>query len=39
VLLDRIRGALAGWPQFAIRAGVPRLESERIAAFQPQWVH
>jgi serine/threonine-protein kinase HipA len=38
VLLDRIRGALAGWPQFASRAGVPRVESERIAAFHPPWV-
>ena len=37
-LLDRIRGAIAKWPQFASRAGVPRAESERIAAFQPQWV-
>ncbi len=37
-LLRRIAAAVAAWPAFAGRAGVPRAEIARIQAFQPEWV-
>ena len=37
-LLDRVAGAVARWPEFARRAGVPRAETNRITAYQPEWV-
>jgi serine/threonine-protein kinase HipA len=37
-LLERVAGAVARWPEFARRAGVPRLETDRITAYHPAWV-
>jgi hypothetical protein len=37
-LLDRVAGAVARWPEFARRAGVPRVETDRITAYHPAWV-
>jgi serine/threonine-protein kinase HipA len=37
-LLDRAAGAVARWPEFARRAGVPRVETDRITAYHPAWV-
>jgi serine/threonine-protein kinase HipA len=37
-LLKRVARAVAHWPDFADRAGVPRAEMARIRAFHPEWV-
>jgi serine/threonine-protein kinase HipA len=37
-LLERVAGAVARWPEFARRAGVPRVEVDRITAYHPAWV-
>jgi len=37
-LLERVAGAVARWPEFARRAGVPRVETDRITAYHPAWV-
>jgi serine/threonine-protein kinase HipA len=37
-LLDRVAGAVVRWPEFARRAGVPRVETDRITAYHPAWV-
>jgi len=37
-LLDRVAGAVARWPEFALRAGVPQVETDRITAYHPAWV-
>jgi hypothetical protein len=37
-LLDRVAGAVARWPELARRAGVPRVETDRITAYHPAWV-
>jgi serine/threonine-protein kinase HipA len=37
-LLERVAGAVARWPEFARRAGVPRVEIDRITAYHPAWV-
>ncbi len=37
-LLRRVADAVAGWPDFAARAGVPQAQIARIKAFQPDWV-
>ena len=37
-LLDRVAGAVARWPELARRAGVPRVETDRITAYHPVWV-
>jgi serine/threonine-protein kinase HipA len=37
-LLERVAGAVARWPEFARRAGVPRAEINRITAYHPAWV-
>jgi len=37
-LLKRVAGAVARWPHFADRAGVPKTEIARIQAFQPAWI-
>jgi len=37
-LLDRVAGAVARWPEFARRAGVPRAETDRITAYHPAWI-
>jgi serine/threonine-protein kinase HipA len=37
-LLERVAGAVARWPEFAGRAGVPRVETDRITAYHPAWV-
>ncbi len=37
-LLQRVAGAVARWPEFARRAGVPRVETDRITAYHPAWV-
>jgi serine/threonine-protein kinase HipA len=37
-LLERVAGAVARWPEFARRAGVPRLETDRITAYHPAWL-
>src|SRR6267378_1257691 len=37
-LLERVAGAVARWREFARRAGVPRLETDRITAYHPAWV-
>jgi hypothetical protein len=29
---------VARWPEFASRAGVPRVETDRITAYHPAWV-
>ena len=34
-LLERVAGAVARWPEFARRAGVPRVETDRITAYHP----
>ncbi len=36
--LDRVAAAVARWPEFARRAGVPRAEIDRIRAYHPAWV-
>jgi serine/threonine-protein kinase HipA len=36
-LLKRLGHAIARWPEFASRAGVPPADMERIRAYQPQW--
>jgi serine/threonine-protein kinase HipA len=36
-LLQRIAAAVARWPEFARRAGVPQAEIDRITAYHPQW--
>jgi serine/threonine-protein kinase HipA len=36
-LLRRVARAIARWPEFANRAGVPPADMERIRAFQPDW--
>lgn len=38
VLLDRVIDAVARWPDFALKAGVPLAEMRRIADFHPDWV-
>ena len=35
--LQRIREAVARWPEFAASAGVGEAETQRIAALQPGW--
>jgi serine/threonine-protein kinase HipA len=37
-LLERVAGAVARWPEFARRAGVHRVEIDRITAYHPAWV-
>jgi serine/threonine-protein kinase HipA len=37
-LLDRVARTVARWPEFARRAGVPRVETDRITAYHPAWV-
>jgi serine/threonine-protein kinase HipA len=37
-LLERVAAAVARWPEFAGRAGVPRIETDRITAYHPAWV-
>ena len=37
-LLQRVAGAVARWPEFARRAGVPHAEIDRITAYHPEWV-
>ncbi len=37
-LLERVAGAVARWPEFARRTGVPRVETDRITAYHPAWV-
>jgi serine/threonine-protein kinase HipA len=37
-LLERVAGAVARWPEFARRAGVPRVETDRITAYHAGWV-
>jgi serine/threonine-protein kinase HipA len=37
-LLDGVIDAVARWPQFAQRAGVPEEKIEHVASFQPDWV-
>jgi serine/threonine-protein kinase HipA len=36
-LLERVAAAVARWPEFARRAGVPPAEVARIQAYQPDW--
>lgn len=36
--LDRVAAAVARWPEFAHRAGVPRAEIDRITAYHPAWI-
>ena len=36
--LQKVCHAVAGWPEFAKRAGVLEAESEKIRQFQPEWV-
>jgi serine/threonine-protein kinase HipA len=37
-LLARAAAAVARWPEFARRAGVPRAQMDRIQAYHPEWV-
>ena len=37
-LLQRVAGAVARWPEFARRAGVPQAKIDRITAYHPEWV-
>jgi len=37
-LLGCVAAAVARWPEFARRAGVPRAEIDRITAYHPAWV-
>lgn len=38
VLLKRVAQAVARWPEFAGKAGVPSTETTRIASYHPDWV-
>ncbi len=37
-LLERVAGAVARWPEFARRTGVPPAEINRITAYHPAWI-